>query len=298
MSDIIICTTALNRPELHSKNFPGICEFFKKLHDIYNLIWYINIDYIDKLKTSQEITQKNIEDIVSKSGLKIKLTFNFSIKPCFYTACNKISQTVFEYINEKHKKQKNNETIICWLEDDWGIGFKNFDIKEILKKYLVPTSYINLSGLRKKYIWALAPCFMGEKLFVNVFYNAWKGTSVNDIMDPEKKAGRTFISVYGRKRPVICYNILYESKVTHYLSDYRKEDKFVILNNNIKKDDINKLVHQSIISSDEKIIENQYVMIRIIPRVFNDIGRAYMSQIGIQKKWGDKTKGITYEMKS
>ena len=62
----------------------------------------------------------------------------------------------------------------------------------------------------------------------------------------------------------------------------------------IKKDDVNKLVHSSIISPDEKIINNQYVMVRIIPRVFNDIGRSYMSHIGIQKKWGDKTNGITY----
>ena len=70
MKNIIIGTTSINRPQLHNTN---ISEWYNWINSVdksqYNLKWFINIDYIEKLEISVEETQ-NYESLIKQIPLK------------------------------------------------------------------------------------------------------------------------------------------------------------------------------------------------------------------------------------
>ena len=58
MKNIIIGTTSINRSKLHQTNIPNWYKWINELdRKKYNLKWFINIDYINKLGEEIEDTK-------------------------------------------------------------------------------------------------------------------------------------------------------------------------------------------------------------------------------------------------
>ena len=67
MNNLIIGTTAINRPELHSDIFPDWLNWIDKINkDKYQVKWFINIDFIEKLGKTFEETKENISTFIRK----------------------------------------------------------------------------------------------------------------------------------------------------------------------------------------------------------------------------------------
>ena len=65
--EIIIGTTAINRPELHSDNMGEWYNWINALDKTkYNINWFINVDYIPKLEKSVEDTIQNFQKIIQE----------------------------------------------------------------------------------------------------------------------------------------------------------------------------------------------------------------------------------------
>ena len=82
--DLIILTTAINRPDLHKNLFPKNCEFVGDL----NCLWLINIDYIG-VGDSLDETESSFIDILSKwdnIDFQIFTNENGGTRKAFYTA--------------------------------------------------------------------------------------------------------------------------------------------------------------------------------------------------------------------
>ena len=71
MTNLIIGTTAINRPELHSDIFPDWIDRIDKINkDNYQVKWFINIDNIEKLGITFEETKENITYISHNNLVK------------------------------------------------------------------------------------------------------------------------------------------------------------------------------------------------------------------------------------
>jgi hypothetical protein len=72
--NIIIGTTAINRPVLHNDIMPDWIEWISQLREEYTITWFINIDIIDKLEPTFDETMNNFLNIL-KSYDRIKPVF-------------------------------------------------------------------------------------------------------------------------------------------------------------------------------------------------------------------------------
>ena len=190
--EIIIGTTSINRPILHSDNIPEWYEWINKIDkNLYNLTWFINIDWIEKLESSIEETKINYKNIIKDINI-IFLESEIG-KGNFLQACKRVSSNIEKYVEENKLEPK--DVIIIWLEDDWKLNPINIPLGELITKYLSNLTSINLSFIRSNYIHALAPSIINYELWSKLHLEAWKEQTLH--IDPEHCVGLYYIKNFG-----------------------------------------------------------------------------------------------------
>ena len=296
MKYILIGTTALNRPGMHSDNIREWLNWIKKDND-YKFIWFINIDNISKLKETYKKTKLNFINIINGDIDKVFFFRNPNGKGDFLEACKRIVINMNNYLNELIKEDcsiiLSEDIKIFWLEDDW-----KFNIQcEISFKYLIDNissnkSHINLTNIRENYIWALAPSILSYELWYNLFYKGW--TLQKENIDPEHCLGLFFLKHYAQEINNTKKNTPKTQNITNLTLIRKKEnmntDKYLINSNSYYS-----LIHETEYMENNNVkindiikkFENTYVFIRIKPSFVIDgvlYGRKYMENYNIIKK--------------
>ena len=221
ITNIIIGTTAINRPILHKNVLPGWLKWISYLDKEKKITWFINIDIVEKLPFTYEETRKTIEDILSDLKLEERITVKFigtSEKGNFFNACKRLSTNILEYVFNEKLDSKNVR--IMWLEDDWKFNddiIKLININYILNTFSFNRTHINLTFIRNNYIWALAPSIIDYELWVDIYYKAWVVQLSN--IDPEHCTGLHYIKMYGRDKYVHNLTVICRPEKTKYLNN-------------------------------------------------------------------------------
>ena len=284
---IIICTTAINRSNLHKSNIPEWYKYFNSVDKkIYKLKWLINIDYIEKLKEPIETTKKNFESIIK--DIPIQFVKKDEVKDGnFLSACKRICRYV--KINVNGNKINENDVIIVWLEDDWKLKPENIPFEYLINTYLSNMTYINLSYIRNNYIHALAPSIISYPLWKKIHLEALEQQKANT--DPESCIGIYYTKHFGRYEDINNITIInkykshgkgfiehFSNTTNSFYSYDEKSKKNIILGNYIKKE---RIKHR---------IKDKITFIRITCSSCYDIGRSYMEEQNLKKVGVHKDK--------
>jgi len=120
---IYICTTAINRPDLHSQVFINNKHFFTNSE--YEYTWIINIDFIDYLPYSYEETKNNYIQLIDDYNINSNIIIcDKSDNSSFMKAAKKIASVC--------SKTFQQGDFLLWLEDDWLIENKKYHIDQIM----------------------------------------------------------------------------------------------------------------------------------------------------------------------
>jgi len=276
--EIIIGTTAINRPELHSDNMG---EWYNWINSIdktkYNINWFINVDYIEKLEKSTEDTIQNLTNIIQEIPTHFYTCGETSSN--FLQACKRVSSNIEEFI--KKNKFDDNRIAIIWLEDDWKLSQNNIPLQELLEIYLEKMSYINLSYIRANYIYALAPSIIHWNLWKNVHLQAW--TKQKQNIDPEHCIGLYFIENFGKYKNLHNITVINKNiKEAYFSQDFLCREKSYNTYNNEK---------YAILKNEKNIDKSQVrqfckdiiTFLRITPSFCSDCGRNFMEKYNIKK---------------
>jgi hypothetical protein len=276
--EIIIGTTAINRPELHSDNMGEWYNWINALDKTkYNINWFINVDYIPKLEVTTEETIQNFQKIIQEIP-----THFFTCGETggnFLQACKRVSSNIAEFITKN--KLDQDKIAIIWLEDDWKLSPNNIPLQELLETYLGNLSCINLSYIRENYIHALAPSIINWNLWKMVHLVAWNIQESHT--DPENCVGQYFIKNFGKYKYIQNITIINKQIKEAYLKQefisreksynlYHNE-KYAILKNekNIDKTQV------------QEFCKKEITFFRITSSFCQDIGRNFMEKYNIKK---------------
>jgi hypothetical protein len=265
----IIATTSINRPDLHNIVLPKWKKWI--LESCGKIKWFINIDTIENLNESYETTKKNIEIILEDFRIELFILEQQFNK--FLGACKNLVENIKKYV-EINNFDKNTLKII-WLEDDWDL-IEDLPTKYFskLEKYCTGMSHLDLSGIKKNYIWALAPSILTYQFFINIFYNAWKNQTF-DIC-PEKSIGNYYQSIY-KNYDDMPNIILLKEKINHI------EIKDMIFKNS-------QIIYLEDNDNYEKFENNDPIFIKLFPNIAFDIGIEYMKNKNIIKQFIKKNR--------
>jgi hypothetical protein len=279
--EIIIGTTAINRPELHSDNMGEWYNWINSLDKTkYNLNWFINVDYISKLEKSVEDTIQNLQKIIQEIPIHFfKCDANVGN---FLQACKRVSFNIAEFITKKRLDE--NKIAIIWLEDDWKLSPNNIPLQELLETYLGELSCINLSFIRENYVHALAPSIIHWKLWKQVHLEAW--TKQESHIDPEHCVGQYFITNFGKYKNVQNITVINKKIQEGYLQQEflcRQKSYYTYHNEkyNILKNEKN--IDKSHIP---EFCKNTITFLRITPSFCQDgvnYGRNFMEKFNVKK---------------
>lgn len=192
---LLIGTTAINRPVLHRDNIP---EWYNWINQIdrtkYDIHWFINIDYIVKLGLSYEETLNNFKDIIK--DIPIIFLKNDKNTGNFLDACKRVSSHIEDYVNKNNIEEK--DTFIFWLEDDWKLQSNlTIPLQHIIETYILYKTCVNLTFIKPNYIHALAPSIINYALWKQLHLTAWKQQLTH--IDPEHCAGLYFLKNFESK---------------------------------------------------------------------------------------------------
>jgi hypothetical protein len=280
-TEIIIGTTAINRPDLHKDNIKEWYEWINSLDKTkYNINWFINVDYVEKLKATVEETILNLKEIIQD----IPTNFLISSKNNgnFFKACKKIAYNIEEFIDDNDFDENN--IIIIWLEDDWKLNNNNIPLQEIIETYLSDMTYINLSFIRSNYIHALAPSIIHWNLWKQVHLEAW--INQDDHIDPEHCVGLYFINKFGKYQNIQNITIINKNiKKDYFDQDFLKNDKSYYTYHN-EKYNIEKNTKYLDKDTIKEFCKNIITFIRISPSFCVDgvnYGRNFMKKNNLKK---------------
>jgi hypothetical protein len=279
--EIIIGTTAINRPNLHKDN---IKEWYDWINSVdktkYNINWFINVDYVEKLEATVEDTILNFKDIIQD----IPTNFLVSIENNgnFLKACKQIAINIEEFIDENDFDDDN--IIIIWLEDDWKLNNNAISLQEIIETYLSNLTYINLSFIRSNYIHALAPSIIHWNLWKKLHLEAW--INQEDHIDPEHCVGLYFINKFGKYQNIQNITVINKNiKKDYFNQEFLCKDKSYYTYHNEK---YNILKNKKYLDKNKikEFCENTITFIRISPSFCIDgvnYGRIFMEKNNLKK---------------
>ena len=279
--EIIIGTTAINRPELHNDNIGQWYNWINSLDKTkYNINWFINVDYIPKLEKSTEDTIQNFKKLIKEIPIHF---FTCGEKGGnFLEACKRISSNIENFITKKNLDQ--DKIAIIWLEDDWKLSPNNIPLQELLETYLGNLSYINLSYIRENYIHALAPSIIHWNLWKQLHLEAWKKQECH--LDPEHCIGVYFNKFFGKYKNIQNITIINKEIKDNYLNQefLQREKSFYTYHN--EKYTI--LKNEKYIEKPQilKKFEKEIIFLRITPSFCEDgvnYGRNFMEKYNIKK---------------
>jgi hypothetical protein len=285
---ILICTTAINRPILHSDVIHKWYNYiFEMLHfnpNKYKVQWFINIDYVERLQASILETEQNFELLIPNIPIHFTHEQTQPSKPGnFLLACQKLTIDAMTYVRTNNLNPKN--VIIFWLEDDWNLNSQHIQLHKLINTYLSNLSVINLSYIRNNYLHALAPCIMNYQLFIDLHAKAWLSQKTN--IDPEHCVGKLAIAQYGPYADIQNITIINQYKTinTNFFNQtmlsYPKS--YYTYDSDVNKD--KHIIHNNyIIPEQVPIISNNIVtFIRITCSSCNDYGRTFMKNLNLTK---------------
>ena len=124
--ELVIMTTAINRPEMHSEIFPDILEWINPL----KVKWFINIDVVHEGVSGEDTKNNFIEMFTDKSFIDYDITINNN--PCFYSTVKSLTNKIDKMIDEVQYG-------LLMLEDDWPLKVDPniADLKVAIKNHLV-----------------------------------------------------------------------------------------------------------------------------------------------------------------
>lgn len=159
--DIIACTTAVTRPELHRTVFSKYMEFIKdvKVH------WLINIDPIPNSPTPKE-TMQSLLAIINNDNIstEFNITSVGGNRLSFFNSAHRLINKVDKITFSKYG--------VLWLEDDW-LYTGEYLLKDILST-LTPNStkkdYVQLVNRDKEVSFnpGLITMSLFEKFITNI----------------------------------------------------------------------------------------------------------------------------------
>lgn len=291
--EIIIGTTSINRPILHSDNISEWYEWINSVDkNLYNINWFINIDWIEKLESTIEKTKTNYTNIIKD----IPITFLESEigKGNFLQACKRVSSNIEKYVVDNNLNPL--DVIIIWLEDDWKLSSTNIPLDELIKKYLSNLTVINLSFIRPNYIHALAPCIINYELWSKLHLEAWKNQTSH--IDPEHCVGLHYIKNYGKYIYVNNITIITKKNIdiNYFNQEFLNYDNSYYTYN---YDDTQSLKTDRYIKESEikEFNKDKITFIRITKSFCVDgvnYGRNFMEEQGLIKKRVQNEKNIDF----
>lgn len=205
MPFLLLATTAINRPLLHSDNIKEWSDWICKLDKTWNIVWFINIDCIKALDSTFEQTKNNFKQIIDTN--RIDLFFLPQKTPHFLTSCKMLAKTIKSYVDNYNID--NNDVIVSWLEDDWKLNLSipdNMNIMNYIKLLMYGKNYLNMTYIRNNYIWALAPNLIKYNMWKELFYDGWINET-RDI-DPEHCIGLYYRSKFGSPDDLINITVI------------------------------------------------------------------------------------------
>lgn len=277
--EIIIGTTSINRPSLHINNIPKWYNWINSIDkNYYNITWFINIDWINKLGFTIEETQKNFKNIIK--DIDIIFLNSETNTSNFLEACKRIGLNIEKYVNEKNFIL--SDVIIIWLEDDWQLNNDIISLDKIITSYLSNQTSINLSFIKYNYIHALAPSIISYELWLQIHLEAWKNQKTN--IDPERCVGLFFIEKYYKYEYINNITIIGKKNIDenyfnqHFLNYDKSHYTFNIEN-------LNNIINNRYINENDilNFCKNKITFIRLTPALCHDIGRNYMNNLNLFK---------------
>lgn len=239
MKTILIGTTAINRPVLHRDNIPDWYKYLSNLdRSKYNVAWFINIDYIERLESTVQETQNNFSQIINGIPLFFVNDVN-SKKGNFLNACKRVSTSIEKYVIDN--KLHNDDVHVFWLEDDWKLNPQNIPLERLIEQYMSNLTYINLSFIRNNYIHALAPSIISYPLWSKIHLEAWK--QQNEHIDPEHCIGLYYKKTFGDYDDIVNITLINQYKkhdesffqhkmfnfdTSYYTYDIQNESNFIL----------------------------------------------------------------------
>jgi hypothetical protein len=274
---IYICTTAINRPDLHTFVFEQNKNFF---NSNLEFTWIINIDCVSNLESTYDETKENyikcIENIEQQNKKVIILPQ--SEQPSFTRAVKKIC----EYC----QKIMKSGDILFWFEDDWIIKNEKYNIEHFINNM---NDDIAFHLYQKCKIENLYPILRGYNL-AKLFFQLVEKIPF-ETKDPEVsikgRYPRTQFDIYLIKEKMhddICCDMMvdtlvYNMKRGSSINSILQKD-FDNNNNNIKNE-----------NKRQKMYAYNFL-------IFDDVGREYMKNLNIVKNtkakcdFYDKIKNI------
>ena len=286
MKYFIIATTAINRPMLHNDNMGEWIDWFLDVKKKDNKFkWFLNIDIVDKLKTSYEETKSNFERIIAD---RVDTTYlsNPTGKGNFLEACKRLSLNIVKYVDSLKLSQKEQKKIkIIWLEDDWKLSnVTKIPFSHVVQNYSTDNSHTNLSFNRNNYIWALAPSIISYELWKKLFYTAW-AAELNQI-DPEHCVGLYYRKLFGNPELLCNVTIINKSVKDKYLAEKHMtypESYYTYHNDKFQVNNNDRYVYKDCLTS---YLGDKMAFIRITPTFCIDgctYGRKFLEKYNIEK---------------
>lgn len=292
---IIIGTTSINRPILHSDNIP---EWYKWINTIdknlYGLTWFINIDWIEKLGSDIEETKTNYKNIIK--DIDVIFLQSETLQGNFLQACKRVSTNIEKYIIDNNFNP--DDVIIIWLEDDWKLNPSNIPLSELISNYLSNLTSINLSFIRPNYIHALAPSIISYNLWSKIHLEAWKRQSTH--IDPEHCVGLFFIRNYSKYEHINNLTIISKKNLNekYFKQDFLNHEKsFYTYDFDISNNDI--FINDKYIKKEDfkEFCKDKITFVRITNSFCIDgvnYGRNFMKNYDLIKKRIQNDKNINF----
>jgi hypothetical protein len=151
MHDLVILTTAIDRPELHSKVFPATLDYLKGL----KCKWFITINNINN---KVEETKENFRSILSDYDVTFTTYETGGTKMDFMRSCEQLS---------KYGHEMQPSIGYFWFEDDWMVSPEHklkTDINQLFKQESCHISLANRTEL------SFNPGIWSKDLFEKLIY--------------------------------------------------------------------------------------------------------------------------------
>lgn len=281
---LVICTTAIIRPEMHTFTIGGFYDQLNKVINNYKIDIYhiINIDSPEKLVKSgfsSDITEKNLIKIIPKY---VRVFINKTKTPNFLNACGNIIETI------KENKLVGDEYLYFWFEDDWVIKNISINILEVIETFANPNVYINMTN---SVIGVTQPVIVGSNLFQKFFIDA---IISNNKYDPESNVRNTLINYLNKKHiPVNIYFIECGDFGKKYDMLYEERENLSFGKYDVKIKSTKKRFIVNKLNEIPKLDLTTVTSIIIHPIFFEDVGRKWSEQFNLIK-WSKKNDTFTY----
>jgi hypothetical protein len=199
MTQLVILTTAITRPELHRETFKTYKAFLSNSPSVDNIHWFINIDSPPYGTASASETEAAIRETLVDGGTDdlpaMNLHFHHSDKPNFLNSVLLLLKWSKNYLSDN--------TIVLWLEDDWLLQ-KDVTVGYFIDTFVKPTAVVSL--VYNMY-GSFPPFLMGNKI-TKIFYDRY--LSVRAPSGNPETLSRKLMRGFAKEHGIIYFNHIHD----------------------------------------------------------------------------------------